>query len=68
MIKFEAKNVQKRTLELCKIEADKAKYVTAPLRVYQDIRTQFTIAKTVDEIVELGCDRELVELIKGETF
>ena len=68
MKKFDTKKVQKKTLELCKEEAEKAEYLTAPLRVYQDIRTQFTIAKTVDEIVDIGYNRDLVELIKGEVF
>jgi len=68
MNKFNPDKVGKLTLKLCKELAETEQYTTAPLRVYQNIRTQFTIAKTVTEIVEMGYPLELVELIYNETF
>jgi len=68
MNKFNPDKVGKTTLKLCKEIAENKQYATAPLRVYQDIRTQFTIAQTVNQVIELGYPQELVELIYNETF
>ena len=42
MNKFNSDKVQKETLKLCKEIAESREYITAPLTVYQEIRTQFT--------------------------
>ena len=68
MNKFNPDKVGKITLKLCKEIAETQEYLTAPLGVYQNIRTQFTIAKTIDEVVDMGYPLELVELIHNETF
>ena len=66
MNKFNPDKVGKTTLKLCKEIAENEQYATAPLRVYKNIREQFTIAKTVTEIVEMGYPLELIELIQSE--
>ena len=68
MNKFNPDKVGKTTLKLCKEIVENEQHITAPLRVYKNIREQFTITKTVTEIVEMGYPQELVELIYNETF
>ena len=63
------KNIKKDTLRMCKEVADECKYQTAPMTMYLKIRGYFTIAKTIDNIVEEnGYNRELVENVYNETF
>jgi len=54
MKKFNPYKIQKETLKLCKEIAESREYITAPLIVYIEIRSQFTIAKKIDEIIEQG--------------
>lgn len=68
MNKFNPNKVGKQTLVLCTEIANNETYTTAPLTIYQRIRTQFTVAQTVDQVVGLGYPQELVELIYAETF
>ncbi len=67
MNKFNPDKVGKTTLKLCKEIAENEQYVTAPLAIYNKIRGQFTIAKTIEEVAT-EYPLELVELVHAEVF
>jgi len=68
MKKFDIKKINKTTLELCRIEALKQKYITAPLTIYMNIRYCFSYNLSIEEVSSSGFNRELVSLIYKETF
>ncbi len=68
LTKLIIKNIPKETIELCRIEADKAKYQTAPLTIYKNIRFLFTHNQTINEVIVLGYDEALVRLVHNEVL
>lgn len=67
MNKYNPDKVQKRTLELCKELAEKEEYLTAPLTIYERIRSLFTTNISIMEVSNTY-PQELVELVHAEVF
>lgn len=68
MIKLNINKIDNKVLEQCRNIAEDSKYETAPVRIYEDIRNAFCIAKSVEDIVSMGFPLDLVEAIKKEVF
>jgi hypothetical protein len=68
MNKLNVSKISSHTIKLCKIEADKQEFITAPLTIYKDIRMLLSAAKTIEYISNIGYSMELVNEVYKDTF